>query len=278
MLRFTGVGVTDVGLVRDHNEDSGFVGPYLALVADGVGGAAAGEIASATTTYAVSAAALAHPGGDPRVVLAEAVAVARRQLLDGVAMDMRRAGMATTLTAVATDGERVALAHVGDSRAYLVHEGHLVQLSTDHTYVQQLVEQGHLTPAQARVHHWKNVVLRALPGSDTGEIEAADVLELEVAPGDRLMLCSDGLSDLLDDEQIAEGLRVSDPQSASAGLVSEALEAGGVDNVTCVVIDVIEGPRVVGDGQLLGAVRDMANVVDPAAGGMSMSLDPPISS
>lgn len=277
MLRFTGVGVTDVGLVRDHNEDSGFVGPYLALVADGVGGAAAGEIASATTTYAVSSASLARPGDDPRQLLAEAVAAARRQLLDGVAMDVRRAGMATTLTAVATDGERVALAHVGDSRAYLVHEGQMVQLSTDHTFVQQLVDEGHLTPAQARVHHWKNVVLRALPGSDTGDIESADVLELEVSPGDRIMLCSDGLSDLLDDEQIAEGLRVADPQSAAAGLVSEALAAGGPDNVTCVVVDVIDGPRVVGDGQLLGAVRDLTNVVDPITGGMLLSLDPPIS-
>lgn len=277
MLRFTGVGVTDVGLVRDHNEDSGFVGPYLALVADGVGGAAAGEIASATTTYAVSSASLARPGDDPRRMLAQAVAAARRQLLDGVAMDVHRAGMATTLTAVATDGERVALAHVGDSRAYLVHEGRLVQLSTDHTYVQQLVDEGHLTPAQARVHHWKNVVLRALPGSDAGDIETADVLELEVSPGDRIMLCSDGLSDLLDEEQIGAGLRIADPQSAAARLVSEALAAGGPDNVTCVVVDVIDGPRVVGDGQLLGAVRDLANVVDPTTGRTLLSLDPPIS-
>lgn len=258
-----------MGHVRDHNEDSGFVGPYLALVADGVGGAAAGEIASATTTYAVTAGASALPDADPRAALAEAVAAARRQLLDGVAKDLRRAGMATTLTAVATDGTRVALAHVGDSRAYLVHEGHLVQLSTDHTFVQQLVEEGHLTPAQARVHHWKNVVLRALPGSDTGEIEAADVLELEVSPGDRIMLCSDGLSDLVDDELIAEGLLIADPRSASARLVSEALAAGGNDNVTCVVVDVIDGPRVVGDGQWLGAVRDPANVVDPSAAEMS---------
>lgn len=265
MLRFTGVGVTDVGLVRDHNEDSGFVGPYLALVADGVGGAAAGEIASATTTYAVSAAALAHGQIDPRTMLHEAVGIARRQLLDGVADDVHRAGMATTLTAIATDGQRVAMAHVGDSRAYLLHAGRLAQLSQDHTYVQQLVAEGTLAADQARHHPWKNVVLRALPGSEAGDVETADVLELEVAPGDRLMLCSDGLSDLIDDEQIAEGLQIDDPQSAAARLVADALAAGGSDNVTCVVVDVIDGPRVVGDGQLLGAVRDLSNIVDPAA-------------
>ncbi|WP_067432856.1 PP2C family protein-serine/threonine phosphatase [Nocardioides jensenii] len=265
MLRFSGSGVTDVGLVRDHNEDSAFVGPYLALVADGVGGAAAGEIASATTTYAVSALALGRPDADPREVLREAVALARVQLLEGVTHDVRRAGMATTLTAVATDGSRVALAHVGDSRAYLVHEGRLAQLSSDHTYVQQLVEQGHLTTDQARVHPWKNVVLRALPGSDVGEVEVADVLELDVAPGDRLLLCSDGLSDLVTDDQLSEALALGDPQSAAATLVEEALAAGGVDNITCVVLDVVDGPRVVGDGVLLGAVRDLHNVVNPSA-------------
>ncbi|KQY61777.1 MULTISPECIES: PP2C family protein-serine/threonine phosphatase [unclassified Nocardioides] len=265
MLRFSGAGVTDVGLVRDHNEDSAFVGPYVALVADGVGGAAAGEIASATTTYAVSAQAIARPDDDPVEVLGEAVTFARNQLLQGVAHDVRRTGMATTLTAVATDGTRVVMAHVGDSRAYLLHQGRLAQLSTDHTYVHQLVMQGHLTAAQARIHPWKNVVLRALPGAEIGQVEDADVLELEVELGDRLLLCSDGLSDLVTDDEIAEGLRVADPQSAAATLVERALEAGGVDNITCVVLDVIDGPRVVGDGVLLGAVRDLANVVDPAA-------------
>lgn len=265
MLRFAGAGVTDAGLVRDHNEDSAFVGPYLALVADGVGGAAAGEVASATATYVVSAHALASPEIDPALMLREAVEAARQQLFLGMDADLRRAGMATTLSAVATDGSRIVLAHVGDSRAYLIHGGDLVQISRDHTYVQQLVDNGNLAPEQARHHPWKNVVLRALPGSAVGEEASADVLELEAVPGDRLLLCSDGLSDLVEDHVIAEGLRIADAQDAAAWLASAALEAGGTDNVTCVVIDVVEGPRVVGDGALLGAVRDLGNVVDPAA-------------
>lgn len=265
MLRFAGAGVTDVGLVREHNEDSAFLGPYLALVADGVGGAAAGEVASATTTYVVAAHALAGPEADPTEVLAAGIAAARQELLHGVESDPQRAGMATTLTAVATDGKRVVLGHVGDSRAFVFADHRLVQVSTDHTYVQQLVDEGQLSPGEVRQHPWKNVVLRSLPGSAVGGGDEADLLELELEVGDRLLLCSDGLTDLVDETVIVAALQLQDAQSAAARLVEEALSAGGVDNVTCLVLDVVDGPRVTGDGQLLGAVRDLANIVDPAA-------------
>ena len=263
MLRFSGAGVSDVGRVRDHNEDSAFVAPYVALVADGVGGAAAGEVASATAAYVVSATALARFGEQLETTLRSAVSAARLSLQAGVHDDSSRSGMATTLTAAVTDGRRVLLGHVGDSRAYTYRAGTLEQVSRDHTYVQVLVDSGRLPRAEAPSHPWRNVVLRSLQGTGEGDPEDLDVVELDVAPGDRIMLCSDGLSDLVDEERMAEVLSLRDPHSAAAVLTHAALGAGGIDNVTCVVLDVIDGPLVVGDGRLLGAVQDIDNVVDP---------------
>jgi PPM family protein phosphatase len=264
VLRFSGAGVTDVGKRRDHNEDSGFVGPYVALVADGVGGAAAGEVASATAAYVVVTRMAEQGATDPSPALRDAVSAARELLRSGVDADLQRAGMATTLTAVATDGEKVVLAHLGDSRAYLLRGGLLHQVSHDHTYVQQLVDAGRLDAAGAREHPWRNVVLRSLHGGPAQPLEHPDLVDLDAEVGDRLLLCTDGLTDLVEERRIAEVLELADPQSAAARLVEDALEAGGRDNVTCLVLDVVEGPRVVADGQLLGAVRDLGNVVESA--------------
>ena len=265
MLRFSGAGVSDVGRVRPHNEDSAFHGPYVALVADGVGGAAAGEIASATTAYVVSATALARFGDDPATVLGDAVATVRVSLRAGVRQDGGRAGMATTLTALVCDGRRVVLGHVGDSRAYLYRDGELRRVSSDHTYVQHLIDTGQLRPDQAPQHPWRNVVMRSLDGGPETGMGGPDLVDLDVVPGDRLLLCTDGLTDLVDEERIAEVMRLADPHSVAAVLTHSALMAGGKDNVTCVVLDVVDGPVVVGDGRLLGAVLDIANVVDPGA-------------
>ncbi|WP_051551989.1 PP2C family protein-serine/threonine phosphatase [Nocardioides sp. URHA0020] len=262
MLRFSGAGVSDVGRVRPHNEDSGFYGPYVAVVADGVGGAAAGEVASATAAYVVAANALARCGEDPVDVLVRGVEDAHASLRAGVAADPDREGMATTLTAVVTDGRRVVLGHVGDSRAYLLRDGGLRQISQDHTYVQSLVDTGQLDPAERFGHPWSNIVLRSL---DAGAEQSLDVTELHVRVGDRLLLCSDGLSDLVRDDRIADVLQLSDPHSAAAVLTQSALLAGGKDNITSVVLDVVDGPPVVGDGRLLGALADVANIVDPGS-------------
>ena len=264
MLRFSGAGVSDVGLVREHNEDSAFVAPYVALVADGVGGAAAGEVASATAAYVVSALALARFGDEPEAVIRDAVAAARINLRHGVRADPSRDGMATTLTVVVADGERVLLGHVGDSRAYHYRDGRLEQISRDHTYVQTLVDAGLVSREEMAFHPWRNVVLRSLQASPEDELTDVDVLEVDTRPGDRLLLCSDGLTDMVSDERIAEVLRLKDPHSAAAVLTQAALEAGGRDNITAVVLDVVEGPRVVGDGRLLGAVFNFENIVDPA--------------
>lgn len=263
MLRFSGAGVSDVGLVRSDNEDSAFVGPYLALVADGVGGAAAGEVASATAAYAVSATVLARMGEEPERLLLDGFEAARTSIRRGVQGDLARLGMATTVTAVVCDGRRAVLAHVGDSRAYLLRAGELTRLTTDHTYVQRLVSSGQLRAEDAARHPWRNVVLRSLDGDPVHE--GVDLLPLSVVPDDRLVLCSDGLSDLVPETEIARLGAADDPHSAAALLTQAALDAGGRDNITVVVLDVVDGPMVVGDGQLLGAVRDIANVVDPGA-------------
>lgn len=263
MLRFSGAGVSDVGLIRSDNEDSAFVGPYVAVVADGVGGAAAGEVASATATYAVAATVLSRFGEAPEVLLRQGAEAARANVQQGVQRDLTRLGMATTLTALVCDGDRVVLGHVGDSRAYLLRDGELTQLSRDHTYVQRLVDSGQLAAVDAWRHPWRNVVLRSIDGDPLDQ--GIDLVPVRVAPGDRLLLCSDGLTDLVPDPMVAELLATEDPGSAAAVLVQAALAAGGKDNVTCVVLDVVDGPLVVGDGQLLGAVHDPSNIVDPGA-------------
>lgn len=264
MLRFSGTGVSDVGRVRDHNEDSAFVGPYVALVADGVGGAAAGEVASATVAYVVSATALSRFGTPLETLVRDAAAAARLQLRAGVAEDAYRGGMATTLTAVVCDGHRVVLGHVGDSRAFSYRRGTLRLVSRDHTYVQQLLDAGQLQPAEVASHPWRNVVLRSMHAAPEGALDDIDVVELDVEPGDRILLCSDGLTDLVEESRIAEALARTDPHSAATALTDAALDAGGRDNVTCVVLDLVVGPLVVGDGLLLGALRDFRNIVDPA--------------
>ena len=263
MLRFAGSGVSDVGLVRSSNEDSGFVGPYVALVADGVGGAAAGAIASATAAYAVAATVLARQGVDAVAVVSEAFAAARDNVRLGVQRDLNRLGMATTLTVLVSDGRSVVLGHVGDSRAYLLRGGELRQITTDHTYVQHLVETGRLSAQARSTHPWRNVVLRSVDGDPEGS--GLDVTRLDVRVGDRFLICSDGLTDLVDDTRIEAVLRAHEPDGAAAALTQQALAAGGKDNITCVVVDVVDGPRVVGDGAVLGAVRDPRNIVDAAA-------------
>ena len=263
MLRFSGAGISDVGLVRPHNEDSAWVGPYFAVVADGVGGAAAGEVASATATYAVAATALARFGDQPEEILTAGIEAARAGVRMGIQRDLNRLGMATTLTAVICDGTRVVLAHLGDSRAYLYRHGLLSQVSVDHTYVQQLVDSGRLPREEAKRHPWRNVVLRSIDGDPVND--GFDLVPLRVEPGDRLLLCSDGLTDLVPESSIVAALAEPDPDTCAEALVRLALDAGGRDNVTCLVADLVDGPEVRSDGRLVGAVADPGLVVDPTA-------------
>jgi protein phosphatase len=262
MLRISGTGESHIGLVRADNQDSAFVGPTCMLVADGVGGGAAGEVASATTAYAVAATVLLHSREDPAEVLREAVQIAQAQVHAGVVADPARTGMATTLTAVLTDGEQFVLAHVGDSRGYVFRDGDLTRVTRDHTHVQELVDEGRLDPADVAQHPWRNVVTRTVNGSQGGR---PDLLPLPLRPGDRILLASDGLTDLVDEAVIAETLATRSDDDAVQALVAGALGRGGRDNVTCVLGTVVEGPPISLDGMLLGAVRDPANVIDLAA-------------
>jgi serine/threonine protein phosphatase PrpC len=262
MLQFRFAAESDTGLVRDHNEDSAYAGPYLLAVADGVGGAAAGEVASATTTYVVSALALANPGTHPLGLLQSSIEASRAQVHAGIEADPARQGMATTLTAVLTDGLRFGLAHVGDSRAYLLRDGGLHQLTHDHTLVQALLDTGRITAEEAAESPMRSVVLQAVDGES---VPTPDLVWLDLRAGDRLLLCSDGLTDLVADADIHRLLDVDSRRLAATGLMRAALDAGGRDNVTCVVADLVDAEPVTGTGLLFGAARDIANVVDPSA-------------
>lgn len=262
MLRFSATGVTHRGLVRDNNEDSGFCGPDLVLVADGVGGGAAGEVASATAAYALTAVAMANRGHDPETTLRDGVATAQRELAAGVHAVPERAGMATTMTAVFTDGSRFVLAHIGDSRGYVWRDDELTRITRDHTYVASLVDEGRLDEAEASQHPWRNVVLRTINGEVAG---SADLLPLDLRAGDRVLLASDGLTDLVDEDEIAAVLERYSDDPACEALRDLALARGGRDNVTVVMATVHDGPPVDSVGRMLGAVLDPRNIVDPSA-------------
>ena len=224
---------TDVGCVRDHNEDSLIVRPPLFVVADGMGGHAAGEVASEIAVQVISELAPAAPDAE---ALGRAVEAANEAIIDAAHEGRGRQGMGTTVTAAMLQGERLVIAQVGDSRAYLLHQGALQQLTRDHSLVADMIEAGELTREEARTHPERSMITRAL-GSVPGT--RPDLYEINVETGDRLLLCSDGLTTMLHDDEIEEILaRSHDPQRAAAQLVNEAIAAGGYDNVTVVVADV----------------------------------------
>lgn len=224
---------TDIGCLRDHNEDSLVVAPPLFVVADGMGGHAAGEVASEIAVNVLAERAPSHPDGE---ALARAVEEANRAIIRAAHEGRGREGMGTTMTAAMLEGERLVLAQVGDSRAYLLHQGKIQQLTRDHSLMADMIEAGQLTPEEARNHPQRSVITRAL-GSDPHL--QPDIYEINVETGDRLLICSDGLSGMLRDEEIERTLcRIQDPQRCASQLVNEAIAAGGHDNVTVIVVDV----------------------------------------
>lgn len=224
---------TDVGCVRDHNEDSLLVAPPLFAVADGMGGHAAGEVAS---EIAITVLGEKAPHTPDAAALGRAVEDANRAVILAANEKRGRAGMGTTMTAAVLQKDRLVIAQVGDSRAYLLHQGRLQQLTRDHSLMADMIEAGRLTPEEARTHPNRSVITRAL-GSDPRMVP--DLYEITVETGDRLLLCSDGLSSMVEDSAIESTLaRTRDPQRCASMLVNEAIAAGGYDNVTVVVVDV----------------------------------------
>lgn len=224
---------TDVGCVRDHNEDSLLVAPPLFAVADGMGGHAAGEVAS---EIAITVLGEKAPHTPDAAALGRAVEDANRAVILAANEKRGRAGMGTTMTAAVLQKDRLVIAQVGDSRAYLLHQGRLQQLTRDHSLMADMIEAGRLTPEEARIHPNRSVITRAL-GSDPRMVP--DLYEITVETGDRLLLCTDGLSSMVEDSAIESTLaRTRDPQRCASMLVNEAIAAGGYDNVTVVVVDV----------------------------------------
>jgi protein phosphatase len=228
---------SDVGLHRDGNEDSFFAGSRLLVVADGVGGSAAGEIASSLAVHALQPLESDPSITDPLPALGAATKTANTDVREAIQADRALSGMGTTLTALLWSGDTLGLAQLGDSRGYRLRDGQLTQITKDHTLVQSLVDEGQITPDEALTHPRRSWILRALDGREESE---PDLEVLDPQPGDRYLLCSDGLSDYVDLTAIATALAGDDPQLASERLVDLALKAGAPDNVTCVVADPVE--------------------------------------
>ena len=233
-LHLRWAAVTDRGLVRSNNQDAYYAGDRLLVVADGMGGMAAGDVASRLAVDAMTSLDVAIDDAHQMDALHKALEVANGKIAEQVAGDGALSGMGTTLTAVIFSGDRAALAHVGDSRAYLLRDGRLNQLTKDDTYVQMLVDQGLIRPEEAGSHPRRAVVTQALQG----EPVSPSYIIVEPEPGDRWLLCSDGLTTVVPTDRIeAEMLAQSDPKACAQSLVDLALEGGGPDNVTVIVAD-----------------------------------------
>jgi protein phosphatase len=233
-VRLVSGAATDKGQVREGNEDAYVVDPRLRLfaVADGMGGHQAGEVASATALEALRAAIASG------LAVGDSITRANAAVLEKADEDDALTGMGTTITALVPEGEHVLIGHVGDSRAYLLREGEIVQVTDDHSLVEELVREGRITEEQAAVHPQRSIITRAL-GVDT-EVQV-DVVELTLRAGDRVLLCSDGLTTMLRAPEIATILRrEADPTRCANALVDAANAAGGDDNITTVVIDVVD--------------------------------------
>jgi PPM family protein phosphatase len=254
---------SDVGLVRSNNQDSAYAGPNLLVVADGMGGHAGGDVASALTIAAlVGLDRPDHSSDQSMSELERSIDRARQDLVDATTADPDLAGMGTTVTALLKSGNTLAMAHLGDSRAYLLRDGTLAQVTVDHTFVQHLVDTGRITPDEAETHPQRNVVMRVLGDFDLDL--TPDLSIREAVPGDRWMLCSDGLSGFVPNEEIGEVLNsVPSPQDAVERLVSMSMRAGSTDNITVVVADVLDDaaaattavsvtPEIVGSAALAG--------------------------
>ncbi|QFZ16079.1 PP2C family protein-serine/threonine phosphatase [Saccharothrix syringae] len=227
---------SDRGLVRSNNQDSVYAGPRLLALADGMGGHAAGEVASKVVIAALAPLDDDEPGDDLLGQLRDAVIAGNGAISELVQSDPDLDGMGTTLTAVLFAGTRLGMVHIGDSRAYMLRNGVFTQITHDDTFVQSLIDEGRITEEEAATHPQRSLLLRALTGH---EVEPR-LMVREARPGDRYLLCSDGLSGVVSMETLDEAIRIPDPQACADRMIELALKGGGPDNVTVVVADVVD--------------------------------------
>lgn len=258
-LRLRYAAKSDVGLLREGNEDSAYAGPHLLAVADGMGGHAHGEVASAGTIATLATLDEEIPA-DPSAALEGAVRRANDELRHMVENDPSLEGMGTTLTAMLWTGEHAALVHIGDSRAYLLRDGELHRTTRDHTLVQSLIEEGRIGEEEAAVHPQRSLLLRALDGRTDVE---PDLSPAEIRAGDRYLICSDGLSGVVSEDTLRETLSAGhDPDRVVDQLIELANRGGGPDNITCVVADAVDiEDDTVASAVLAGAA---AHAVEPS--------------
>jgi protein phosphatase len=248
------VAHSEIGLIRKNNQDSGYASPHLVVVADGMGGAAAGDLASAVAIDTIRKVEAPTDGEKMLEVLAHAIHEANDKIAELIESDVSLEGMGTTVTGAMFDGVEVGLAHIGDSRAYLFRDGQLERLTHDHTWVQSLVDDGKISESDAAIHPHRSLLLKVLNGQPTND---PDLTIIKVKAGDRFMFCSDGVCGLIDDDVIEAALAIPDLDNAVDRLVTEALHEGGIDNITVIVADVVES-----DGTdeviVLGAASDQS--------------------
>ncbi len=267
---------SDVGLLRDGNEDSAYAGPRLLVVADGMGGHAAGEVASSVAVTTMAELDDDAPGSDVLDRLATTVMRANDVLREMVAAEPSLEGMGTTLTALLRSGARLGLVHVGDSRCYLLRDGEFRLITHDHTFVQTLVDEGRITEDEADHHPQRSLITRALDGR--GAVEP-DLSIRELRLGDRYLLCSDGLSGVVSAATMAETVRTcTDPADACEALIQLALRGGGPDNITCIVADVVDDGSAASEiPQTVGAAAEPTPALidrrgSPGAAGRAAAL------
>ncbi|MCS0635236.1 Stp1/IreP family PP2C-type Ser/Thr phosphatase [Streptomyces sp. LP05-1] len=255
------------GMIREGNEDSGYAGPRLLAIADGMGGQAAGEVASSEVISTLVTLDDDVPGSDLLTSLGTAVQRANEQLRVMVEEDPQLEGMGTTLTALLWTGQRLGLVHVGDSRAYLLRDGALTQITQDHTWVQRLVDEGRITEEEATTHPQRSLLMRALGSGDHVE---PDLSIREVRPGDRYLICSDGLSGVVSHQTMEETLAgYQRPQETVQDLIQLALRGGGPDNITVIIADVLD---VDGGDTMAGQLSDTPVVVGAVAENQNQAL------
>ena len=244
---------SNVGKIRSNNQDSGYAGHTLFVVADGMGGHAGGDVASAIATKRIMEADTAYLSAqDAEFALQAALIAANSQLAETVFEHAELTGMGTTVSALVVLDDQVAIAHIGDSRIYLFRDGELSQITTDHTFVQRLVDSGRITEAEAMVHPRRSVLMRVL-----GDVESSPEIDtsiLATRAGDRWLICSDGLSGVVSNTGIANALKSSlDAQAVADRLVKESLDGGAPDNVTIVVVDIGSGGERRGEPIVVGS-------------------------